>query len=289
MRDVTTTAQRRRVSLARVELLAIGAFSRRSRLSPKALRLYDRLGLLTPASVDESNGYRRYREDQVETARLIALLRRLDMPLATVAEVLTAPEPRRAELVSEYWATVEHRVASQRELAAHLRLQLSGDERSFDMCEIHVRDVPDQVVLTEQRHVRVPELQTWLPAAMDRLVASAADRGGASGPAFVVYHGEVSEDSDGPVEVCVPVATSEGAADAPVRTEPAHREAYTTITKAQVAYPQILSAYDAVAAWVQAEMRTITGSPREVYFADFDAAAPTDEVCDIAFPVAAEG
>lgn len=30
----------------------------------------------------------------------------------------------------------------------------------------------------------------------------------------------------------------------------------------------------------------MTGSPREVYFADWDAAAPTDEVCDIAFPVA---
>jgi DNA-binding transcriptional MerR regulator/effector-binding domain-containing protein len=282
-----TTARNPTTRIAPVEL-GIGAFSRRSRLSPKALRLYDRLGLLTPASVDERNGYRRYREEQLETARLIALLRRLDMPLATVAEVLAAPESRRAELVSEYWAAVEHRIASQRELAAHLRLRLSGDERSFEMYDIHERDVPKQVVLTEQRHVRVPELQTWLPAAMDRLLAMAADRGGPSGPGFVVYHGEVSEDSDGPVEVCVPVAAVDGAAEVPVRTEPAHREAYTTITKAQVAYPQILSAYDAVAEWVQAEKRTVTGSPREVYFADFDAAAPTDEVCDIAFPVSAE-
>jgi DNA-binding transcriptional MerR regulator/effector-binding domain-containing protein len=282
-----TSVQHSTTSLAPVEL-GIGAFSRRSRLSPKALRLYDRLGLLTPASVDERNGYRRYREDQLETARLIALLRRLDMPLAAVAEVVWAPEGRRAELVAEYWAAVEHRVASQRELAAHLRLQLSGDERSFDMYDIHERDVPEQAVLTEQRHVRVPELQTWLPAAMDRLLAAAAARGGPSGPGFVVYHGEVSEDSDGPVEVCVPVASAVGV-DAPVRTESAHREAYTTITKAQVAYPQILSAYDAVVEWVRAEKRTITGSPREVYFADFDTAGPTDEVCDIAFPISSDG
>ena len=32
-----------------------------------------------------------------------------------------------------------------------------------------------------------------------------------------------------------------------IRTEPAHDEAYTTITKAQSAYPAILAAYDAVA------------------------------------------
>jgi len=40
------------------ELLTIGAFAARARLSAKALRLYDRLGLLAPAHVDAANGYR---------------------------------------------------------------------------------------------------------------------------------------------------------------------------------------------------------------------------------------
>jgi hypothetical protein len=39
-------------------LLTIGAFAARARLSPKALRLYDRLGPLAPAYVDEASGYR---------------------------------------------------------------------------------------------------------------------------------------------------------------------------------------------------------------------------------------
>ena len=67
----------------RVELVTIGAFARASRLSPKALRLYDSLGLLTPAHVDEVSGYRFYRTDQLEQARLVAWLRRLGMPLST--------------------------------------------------------------------------------------------------------------------------------------------------------------------------------------------------------------
>jgi hypothetical protein len=84
----------------------------------------------------------------------------------------------------------------------------------------------------------------------------------------------------------VPVArTLEPAKDTASRIEPAHREAYTRITKAQVEYPQILSAYDAVERWISADGRRVAGPPREVYFADWDAAAPTDEVCDIAFPV----
>ena len=38
--------------------MSIGEFAGRSRLSPKALRLYDELGLLPPAQVDDSSGYR---------------------------------------------------------------------------------------------------------------------------------------------------------------------------------------------------------------------------------------
>ena len=102
---------------------------------------------------------------------------------------------------------------------------------------------------------------------------------------FVVYHGEVSEDSDGPVEVCVPI-TQNGSSDVATRVEPAHREAFTRITKAQVGYPQILSAYDAVVARVRSNGLTVENcAPREIYFADWDAAGPDDEVCDIAYPL----
>jgi hypothetical protein len=50
-------------------------------------------------------------------------------------------------------------------------------------------------------------------------------------------------------------------------------DAYVRLVKAQVEFPQILSAYDAVSQWIDANGKTITGSPREVYFADFGAAA----------------
>lgn len=267
-------------------LLSIGVFARRSRLSMKALRLYERHGLLMPAQVDPDNGYRRYRESQLATARLIVMLRRIDMPLARVAEVVAASGRQGADLIAAYWAEVENRVASQRHLAQHLRNRLLGKEGDFSMYEIHQRDVPEQLVLTEQRHVKADELPNWIMEASMRLEKAAQELGGVVAPAFVAYHGEVNQESDGPVEVCFPIALSQaGKSDVAMRREPAHREAYTRITKAQVAFPQILSAYDAVGQWLAKNGLTPTGSPREVYFADFGAAAPTDEVCDIAFPI----
>jgi effector-binding domain-containing protein len=67
--------------------------------------------------------------------------------------------------------------------------------------------------------------------------------------------------------------------------EPARRLAYTRITKAQVAHPQILAAFEAVEAWMKERGLEYDGPCREVYFADWDAAGPDDPVCDVAFPV----
>ena len=151
------------------------------------------------------------------------------------------------------------------------------------MFTIKQRDIPEQTVLTEQRSVRAGELVGFLNGARERLTRSAQDHGGAAGPWFVVYDGPVSEEAPVAVEVCVPI----GGAPAGVatRTEPAHREAYVRLTKAKVEYPQVLSAFDAVAQWIGAHGLTSTGAPREVYLTDFCAAGPADEVCDVAFPV----
>ena len=45
-------------------MLRIGEFSRLARVSVKALRLYDRLGLLKPARTDELSGYWYYSGEQ---------------------------------------------------------------------------------------------------------------------------------------------------------------------------------------------------------------------------------
>jgi PPM family protein phosphatase len=114
-----------------VELLTIGAFSRAARLSPKALRLYDSLGLLAPAHVDEVSGYRFYRPDQLERARLVAWLRRLGMPLARIQVVcdLAADAPDQAAAqISAYWAEAEAELTSRRALATHLISYLCGED-----------------------------------------------------------------------------------------------------------------------------------------------------------------
>jgi len=109
-----------------VALLPIGAFARSARLSPKALRLYDELGLLRPAYVDPATGYRFYDPAQLEQARLVAWLRRLGMPLARIRIVCELPPAQAAQEVAAYWSGVEADIASRRDLAVFLIAALSG-------------------------------------------------------------------------------------------------------------------------------------------------------------------
>ncbi|WP_333764364.1 protein phosphatase 2C domain-containing protein [Streptomyces sp. IBSBF 2390] len=108
------------------EFLTIGAFARGSRLSPKALRLYDELDLLRPARVDPDTGYRYYAAGQLGQARLVAWLRRLGMPLAEIRAVCALDAAGAARAVRAYWARVEAETAARRDLAAFLVHQLTG-------------------------------------------------------------------------------------------------------------------------------------------------------------------
>ena len=80
------------------DLLPIGRFARLAGLTIGALRHYDEEGVLVPADVDRATGYRRYRRDQLPTARAIAALRDLELSLPAIRALLEADDagrPRR--------------------------------------------------------------------------------------------------------------------------------------------------------------------------------------------------
>jgi DNA-binding transcriptional MerR regulator len=92
------------------DLLAIGRFARLAGLSVGALRHYDELDLLRPADIDRFTGYRRYRREQLATARAIARLRDLELPLDEIGAVLTTDDPaERRRLLAAHRTRIEAR------------------------------------------------------------------------------------------------------------------------------------------------------------------------------------
>jgi DNA-binding transcriptional MerR regulator len=70
-----------------VDRIPISRFSIVTRISPKALRYYDRLGLLVPAAKDLLTGYRYYTADQFELGVRIKTLCALGFGLEEIASI----------------------------------------------------------------------------------------------------------------------------------------------------------------------------------------------------------
>lgn len=113
----------------------IGEFAHASGLTPKALRLYDEMGLLSPAEVDDATGYRWYADSQLDRARLVARLRLLGMPLARIRVVVDLPHDAAAAELTSYWRQVEADTASAGALVRDLVAGLRGKEHDMTTIE----------------------------------------------------------------------------------------------------------------------------------------------------------
>ena len=120
------------------------------------------------------------------------------------------------------------------------------------MDEVRIRDVPEHVVVTERRSVDQAELERWLPGAMARVAGLAGDNGGVAGTAAWPY------------------LERTGRKDEPV---------FFVVYEGN-------PAYEKVERWIGEQGLRIAGPPREVFYTDYFDAADTDDVFDVAFPIA---
>ncbi|MGW7684730.1 MerR family transcriptional regulator [Kribbella sp. NPDC054772] len=268
--------------------LTISEFGGRTGLSHKALRLYDVSGLLAPARVDPVNGYRWYDEAQLERARRISVLRQLDMPLTTIAEVLAGTDEEAMIRLDRWWAASEATTAARRATLDYLRDRLSRSGTSgLAPRPVLTRDVPATKIATIRAETNQQLLIGIIVTCTDEITAYLRAAGAtADVGSWVIYHGAVTPEGEATVEVCVPF---EGLVDPSgrigIRVEPAHREAYCTLSMNECAYPRIMLAYDLVYDWARSAGLPEAGPPREVYLPDCQLIPRDEPAMDVALPI----
>jgi hypothetical protein len=157
------------------------------------------------------------------------------------------------------------------------------------MDEVRLREVPERVVLVERRPLVVADLPAFVEEALARQHGLLAAAGvGPAAPPYLAFLKPVTDEVAGTVELCTPVPDAIARrtdVGLPLRIEPLHREAFTSITRREAAYPAILHAYALVEGWAREAGLTPAGPPREIYFADPSTVGEDDPVVDVAQPV----
>jgi DNA-binding transcriptional MerR regulator len=250
-------------------LLSIGAFAKMSRLSIKALRLYDQLSILQPRHIDPQSGYRYYEAEQLPRARMIRTLREMDMPLVILRQVLAAVEasPAQAEALVHDYVSMRRKQFEQIQQQVPTFIQLIQQEMSPMSLEVNVKTIPTQQVLSVTRRVKVDKLESTIQETVDQLKSMLASQNVSPVDLpFGIYHGAINEQDDGPIEICLPVqGRPKVESDVAVKQLEGGKAACVTLLGAQCAFPAVLNGYDTTAEWIQKNGYEIAASPREVW------------------------
>ncbi len=189
--------------MANNSLLPIGAFSSATQLSAKALRLYAEHGILTPAKVDSDTGYRYYRPEQVRDARLVRLLRDLDMPLTDIAALLERPASIEGALKRHMESLAQRHARQQTTYHATLALLRSITQTTpMSIIERHMPAM-DALALpfdadSRTMLVRATALSASLPLKCGMQLPDAA-------MTFIPLNSALSPHDDTSLELCIPI------------------------------------------------------------------------------------
>jgi DNA-binding transcriptional MerR regulator len=229
--------------------LPIGAFSRASSISVKALRAYHEAGILVPARVDPRSGYRIYHVDQLADAAIVTRLRALDVPLAQVREILHARDPELTRrILTAHHARMRVRLVETQRIVD----ELASGVAPVTHTPVHVRDEPAQHTVRIVGRVTPDTFERWLIDAFRRLNDCIEAHGvRAVGPPGTLWAPEIPLDEPEPVEAFIPigepVALRDAATDVGIGEVPAARVAVLVHAGP---YDSMPDTYRTLGAWV---------------------------------------
>ncbi len=269
-----------------MNLVPIGRFSKMTRLSVKALRLYDQNGLLPPAHVDPSSGYRYYDLAQARRAEAVRILRLVDMPLDEIRTIVESDDP---ELVHKQLVVhrerLADRLAAQEHTLAFLEALIQRKEAIMPY-DIQVIEAPPQVVAATRIHTTLHRIGEDIGKGFGTLMQVMGREGVAgSGPPLIVYHDVIDEDTAGDIEICVPVAGDISGDDVYTR----ELEGGTVASAVHRGpYAEIGPAYHTLTGWISEHGHEIAGPPREIYLNDPQTVPPEEILTRVEFPICSE-
>ena len=274
------------------EELTIGRFSRLSGLSVKALRHYDELGLLEPARVDASNGYRYYTLGQARHAEAIRRLRGLDLPLEEIRGLLQADEATLREHLAVHRARLEGRAVETQRILDELDRLIDGRERLVPQpedvrirFEMRIAQTRERRVALVRNRVKMDDMQQVVPQEIDRVAQAIAMQH--VGPPFLRCP---FPDPEGFIDTETGWPIAEGTSVRPPAEETVYPSVRALVYKHVGPYGELHTAYRLMTEVMERNGLAAADAPIEWYETNPEEVPdPNDYVTIIEWPIGPEG
>lgn len=263
-------------------LYKIGIFAQMNKITIKALRHYDDIGLLKPAYIDENNGYRYYTSQQLPQLHQILALKEIGFSLEEIKKVLegTSEEKlllqKKAELMNEM-ADIGKKIAS-------IESYLARDTLNSKY-HVIMKPLPEVIIASVYVHMKsYADLFQYMPE-MGLKMEEAGCECATPEYCFTIYYDEEYRESDVHAQICE--AVTELKAD--------HGDLkFTVLPKVELAacvlhkgpYERLPEAYSALVQFIEESGYEIIGYQRESYIDGvWNKETPEEWLTEIQFPV----
>jgi len=198
-------------------MFTIGEFSRASGLTVKTLRFYHEQGLLVPAFVDLQTGYRHYEPAQLETARIITALRKLEITLAEIQQLLKRQDQDEELLqrVERHKTLLAEKVNAYRQAIKFLD-QFIANERQAKSISQSTPEIQEKAIEPMlMAGIRMKARYDQCGNAFGRIARSMGRH--ICGKPFILHYDDEYKDEDADFEVCMPVRAARAKPEISVR------------------------------------------------------------------------
>lgn len=264
-------------------MFSIGQFSKTCMVTVKALRHYDKLGLIKPEYTDKWTGYRYYGEEQIPLMLSIIRLKRYGFSLNEIKEILSETDKKELFLKMEKQkALLEGQRSEIDGIIAELNRHLQNFERTGDIMnyrnnyEITLEQAEPKAVLASRQMMSVAEFGKYYGQIFER---AAKNRIRLTYETMAIYHDkEFNQDwSDIEVAVCV---------ENPAEADRVIDSGLCAVTVHRGGYSNLSDAYATLVEWIGENGYEIAAAPYEIYVKNqYDKLPPEQWETKIFFPV----
>ena len=191
--------------------ITIGRFSQMTRLTQKALRLYDQKGLLTPAIKDPMTGYRYYSVGQIERGLKIKFLASLGFSLKEVSGIMDAADQGEDDLINKQFRTRLREVLLDMERLEKIESILLGrtsvEGMFMSTTDPTVKEISSMRVVSKRERGKIGETIGKLIGEIFGQIFNPRNQGQVqvSGAPMYICHDESFKEEDMDIEMAVAV------------------------------------------------------------------------------------
>lgn len=255
-----------------------------NRVTVKALRYYDEIGLLKPAHIDDFTGYRYYTSEQLPELYQILALRQMGFTLDEIAKVKTGKSVHNLLHLKKEQLLKE--IAESTMKLAQVEHYLNLNEGGFTMdYNVIIKELPEVVVASMRRVVNsYNDFFAVIPPMgeeMERLGCECA----VPEYCFNIYHDGEYKEENIDVEVCEAVVEAKQDSEM-VKFKKIDRVPEAACTLHKGPYDTLRNAYGAILKWMEDNGYEPADNPRESYIDGiWNKDTEEDWLTEIQFPI----